>query len=83
MDEDEIISLGDSGFAGLQGLSNSNYSSIELSKTRWMHVQGHPAPLWKLNLYLAEALLLFHFVILLALVQRGRLKMCSFRIEQP
>ena len=62
MDEDEIISLGDSGCAGLQGLSNSNFSSIELSKTRWMHVEGHPAPLWKLNLYLAEALLLFHFL---------------------
>ena len=59
---DEIVSRGDSGFGGLHSLSNSNYSSIELSKTRWMHVEGHPAPFWKLNLYLAEALLLFHFV---------------------
>lgn len=59
---DEIISKGDRGFGGWGALSNSNYSSIELSKTRWMHVEGHPAPLWKLNLYLAEALLIFHFI---------------------
>ena len=77
----EVISYGDAGLGGIAGLSNSNYSSIELAKTRWVrspitrtralltlpvcrqvHVMGNPAPLWKLNLYLGEALLIYSFL---------------------
>ena len=40
----EVISYGDAGLGGIAGLSNSNYSSIELAKTRWVRSPTFDAP---------------------------------------
>ena len=59
---EEIVTRGHAGFGGYAETSSTSYNSIELSKTRWLHVEGNPAPMWKMNLYLGEALLVYSFL---------------------
>ena len=40
-------------------MSSLHSMSFENEKTRWLHVEGNPAPAWKLNAYFAEALTVY------------------------
>eukprot|EP01050_Picozoa_sp_SAG11_P032992 SAG11_NODE_10987_length_791_cov_1.076590_1_plen_191_part_01 len=47
------------GFCGMPGASDISNTSLETEKSRWLHMEGNPAPTWKLNAYLAESLVIY------------------------
>lgn len=47
------------GLGGLSGMTSQHSLSFESEKTRWLHMEGNPAPAWKLNAYFAEALTVY------------------------
>jgi Ca2+-binding EF-hand superfamily protein len=58
----DIVTVGHAGIGGCKATSTTSFNSIEMAKTRWLHVEGNPAPMWKINMYLAEALLIYSFL---------------------
>ena len=44
------------GPCGIRKICTEVRSCIEVNKARWVHTQGNPAPLYKLNRYLEESL---------------------------
>jgi Ca2+-binding EF-hand superfamily protein len=61
--KDEFTSRGNEGLFGRNALCSTSYFTFETAKTRWLHVEGNPMPLWKLNVYLGEALLVYTLVV--------------------
>eukprot|EP01052_Picozoa_sp_SAG31_P016382 SAG31_NODE_1083_length_10012_cov_5.562796_2_plen_2400_part_00 len=47
------------GMCGMTGTSDVSNTSLETEKSRWLHMEGNPAPSWKLNAYLAESLVIY------------------------
>ena len=42
------------GLGGLSAMISRHSLSFENEKTRWLHMEGNPAPAWKLNAYFAK-----------------------------
>eukprot|EP01043_Picozoa_sp_COSAG02_P029264 COSAG02_NODE_1813_length_10785_cov_17.017312_6_plen_1261_part_00 len=49
----------DEGLGGFDFTASVANTSSETEKTRWLHMEGNPAPLWKLNAYFGESLVVF------------------------
>jgi Ca2+-binding EF-hand superfamily protein len=56
---EEISTRNHEGWRGRAKTSDSSHSSIEMAKTRWMHVMGNAVPLSKINNYIIEMVLIF------------------------
>ena len=59
----EFVSRGYTGLGGYLPFSGAFFYTFETAKTRWLHVEGNPIPLWKLNVYFGEALLLYTLMV--------------------
>lgn len=57
--KNEFESRGYAGLMGYRAFSGAYMYTFETTKTRWLHAEGNPIPLHKINVYLGEALLLY------------------------
>jgi Ca2+-binding EF-hand superfamily protein len=55
----QIDVVANEGLGGLPATASKHNLSRETEKTRWLHMEGNPAPAWKLNAYFAEALAVY------------------------
>ena len=56
---DNITTLGNNGLCGRSSTSAVSSNSIEMVKTRWLHIEGNAVPIWKCNLYVVEMVLVY------------------------